>query len=125
MGRILLYDGEELQEIDINLEWEEMVKAIGCDYMDIVTRKIGDRFFDIVCDDEFLLREQPSVDRITVMDPNMDTVLMGKVLFTTSNYGGETLPLSDDDVKTIEDALRHVFFETGETIKVIMVNPLR
>ena len=129
MGRILLYDGKELQEIDINLEWQEMVKAIGCDYMDIVTRKIGGKWFDIVCDDEFLLWEEPSLEWVTVMDAGMrQTILMGSVLFTKSNDEGETMPLSDEDIKTIKGALTDVFVMEygghGAMIKAVIVEPL-
>ena len=38
--------------------------ALHCDIIDIVTRKIGDKLFSIVCDDEALLKDSPVVSAI-------------------------------------------------------------
>lgn len=58
-------------------------KKIGCDLIDIAVRKIDGKEFNIVLDEEGLLKEDPIVSAI---DGNGDHMLVGNLMF----FGGET-----------------------------------
>lgn len=74
---------------------EEYYKLLSCGTIDITSRQIEGKYFDIVCDDEGLFNE-PVV--VSALDSNGEPALVGSLLFC--NYdgeGGET-SLTDDDI---------------------------
>ena len=63
-------------------------------------RKVGGKWFDIIVDDEGMLKENPIV---SALDSDMQPALVGNLLFC--NWDGETgeeISLSDDDIKHLE-----------------------
>lgn len=72
---------------------EGYYEAVDCDCIDIVARKIGGKYFEIVCDDEGLLKDNPKVSGIGVDGKPM---LVGN-LFVCGLKGGDLRSISDDD----------------------------
>lgn len=56
--KVLLLDTDRLQPQVVETEGglDEWYRLLRCDLIDIVSRQIGGRYFDIICDDEGLLR---------------------------------------------------------------------
>ena len=77
---------------------QDYYRLIGCDTIDIVTRKIGGMWFDIVCDDEGLFKEPQKISAINDMGEPM---LVGNLLFFNHDGEGNLLPLSDLDCNHI------------------------
>ena len=76
---------------------QEFYDALDCHTIDIVQRKIGDRIFDIVCDDEGALCESPIVSAI---GKDCRVMLVGN-LFVCNHYKEHLTSLSDDDAAYI------------------------
>lgn len=95
--RSFLLDVNEgiFRELDVNNKLEEFYELLGCNYIDIVQRNIDGRVFDIVCDDEGLLKSHPVVSAI---DSDHKPMLVGSLLFFHSNSRtGNLTGISADD----------------------------
>ena len=74
---------------------EEYYKLLNCSLIDITSRQIEGKYFDIIADDEGLYNE-PVI--VSALDSNGEPALVGSLLFC--NYdgeGGET-SLTDEDI---------------------------
>lgn len=77
-------------------------KLLDCQTIDIVSRKIGKKYYDIVCDDEGLFKDQVHVSAI---DGKGDAMLVGKLFVCKHDGHGNEVGLSDDDIANIESCL--------------------
>ena len=89
--------------VDIDPELETYYKLLECDTIDIVYRKIGDRYFDVICDDEALLK---AGSQVTCVDRRYNPMLFGNLLLVHHDEEGSTLGLEEDDIPVI---LRNVY----------------
>lgn len=89
----------KIKEVEIEEErsLSDLYEALGCSTIDIVVRRIGGRPFDIVCDDEGLLKEAP---RVSAVAANGEYMLVGN-LFICNHYKEKLTSLSKEDVKHI------------------------
>ena len=85
----------EIEEGDDSLE--PFYKALNCSTIDITQRSIGGRVFDIVCDDEGLLVENP---RPSAVRQDGKIMLVGN-LFICNHYKEHLASLSKEDCKFI------------------------
>lgn len=76
-------------------------RLLDCDCIDIVTRTVDGREFDIICDDEALLKDSPVPSAI---GKHGQAVLFGNLLIVHHDEEGNTVGLSDDDVKALTAA---------------------
>ena len=63
--------------------------------IDIVSRRIKDTYFDIICDDEGLLKDNP---RITAVDTEGNPMLVGNLIFSHTDENGETIGVTDEEI---------------------------
>ena len=87
-------------EIDDTRHLEEYYKYLNCGTVDIVSRKIGGKWFDVIADDEGLYKENPIVSALT---SDNEPALVGNLLFC--NYDAETgeeISLTDEDIVHLE-----------------------
>lgn len=103
MAKMFLITAEETKVVKAS-ELEDYYRLIGCDCIDIVARKIGDKYFEIICDDEGLLKENP---RISAIDKNkMKPALVGNLLIAgPTDEDGELTSLTDKDIELIKNNL--------------------
>ena len=72
---------------------------LNCDCIDIITRKIGDKYYDIVCDDEALLKSEPLPRAVC---RNAREVLFGNIFICgLADDEGNLTSLGDDDVEKL------------------------
>lgn len=76
-------------------------RALDCRCIDIVSRRIGGKRFDIVCDDEGLFKEDC---RISAFDRDWQPMLCGS-LFVCKSHEGKLVGLTEAEVSHV---LRHV-----------------
>ena len=85
----------EVEEENLN----DFYDILNCNIITIVSRKIGDREFDIVCDDEGLLRSDYHVSAIA---SNGRYELVGN-LFICNHYKENLTSLSKEDIQYISN----------------------
>lgn len=84
----------------------EIKEIIGCDYIDIVTRRIGSKMFCIVCDDEGALKDG---NFITSQIPDNSEKIYGRIIIF--NRGSEDIEsLNDGDIDTIKEKIKPMHF---------------
>ena len=87
-------------------------KYLNCELVDITSRKIGGKYFDIVADDEGLLKE-PRI--VSALDTEGQPALVGNLLFC--NYDpetGEEVSLTDEDIQLLRDNVRFAAVRDAE-----------
>ena len=102
--RGLLIDvwNDEIREVEAST-LDEYYKLIGCDTIDIVYYKIGSRYYNIICDDEGLLKDSI---RISAFDKQMHPILVGNLLiFGDTDENAEFTSLTDRDIIQIKERI--------------------
>ncbi|MDA3053578.1 DUF3846 domain-containing protein [Campylobacter sp. JMF_03 NE3] len=99
-------DGKENKEIVINADLEEYYALINCHTIDIGVRKIGNKCFDIICDDNAFLYEN---FKVSAINKNREIMLADNLIIVgvADDNGCET-SLSDDDVALIKQNINHL-----------------
>jgi len=92
-------------EVEFESKLETYYKLLHCSTIDIAMRRVGDRTFDVVCDDEGLMLDKPVISAIS---KNCEPMLVGSLLFVHHDAEGNTTGLSDDDVSYLRWHVRHV-----------------
>lgn len=102
---ILSFNDDETElEVKIDTIKDDLnvfYKIIKCNYIDIVKRKIGKKYYNIICDDEGLLFHKA----ITLYEKNDIEALVGNLIITGKETDdGELTGLTDDEV---DDLIKH------------------
>ena len=106
---------DQFKMIEIGDGIDDYYRYLECSCFDIACRKIGDKYYDIFCDDEGLFKE----DFIfSAVDPSGTGMLVGNLIFANHDDQGNTTSLSEDDVKNIID---HTCFATGDGHSLLRV----
>lgn len=84
---------------------EHFYSILNCDCIDIVTRKVGGKWFDIVCDDEGLLKGNPIVSAID----NLGYPMFCGNLLVFNHEGDELASLTDDDCEHVMKLIQKMY----------------
>lgn len=96
--RALLIKGLDVTEVQAN-GLEDYYKLMEVDIIDIVTREIGGKFYDVICDDEGLLKENPIP---TMFDDEKQPMIFGNIIIAGLADGeGNMTDLTDEDIVRI------------------------
>lgn len=82
---------------------ESYYELLDVSTIDIVTRKIGGKYYDIVCDDEAMLKP---IRVASMIDDTGATMLVGNLFIAHANSEGEMVSLTDEDVNRILGSIR-------------------
>ena len=80
---------------------------LGCDCIDIVSRKVGDKWYDFVCDDEGILKDKP----ITIVSRDGDEwrgEIVGSVFICLNDGEGNLKSLETNDVINLMEHLHSI-----------------
>ena len=80
--------------IDSSKTLSELYKIIGCDLVEVVQVEVGGKFFDVYCDEEFLLNNNP-VSTLFLSD---EQILCGNLVFTTCDEEGKLGSVTENDI---------------------------
>jgi len=83
---------------------ESYYSLLNCSCIDIVQRKIGGKYFTIVCDDESLLKSDPVLSAVA---PNYDPMLVGSLFICQDGGDGDLASLDESDLAHV---LSHVAY---------------
>ena len=84
---------------DTDCSLEELYRLTHCSCIDIASRKIGGQWFDIVVDDEGLLKSNPIVTAATA---DLRPVLVGSLIVCRHDSDGNIAGLSNADIELLE-----------------------
>lgn len=101
---------------------EEYYKILHCDYIDISRRRIGSGYYDVVCDDEGLLKKSPIP---SAYDQNGGIAFVGNIFVCQSNDVGDLVSLTEDEIRTLRANVRvGVHFEPNgdKELRVVLFN---
>lgn len=110
LGILIDVSGERghIKEVEIKDDLSGLYGILNCDTIDITQRAIDGRVFDIVCDDEGLLKENP---KPTAVRTDGKIMLVGN-LFICNHYKENLASLSKEDCKFIFDNVGIVSYKT-------------
>lgn len=100
---LLTENSHELKEVtltryhDISSELTEIYRFLNCRTIDCTTTKIGTRIYDVICDDEGLLKDNVIFTLFEGEEPRIS----GNMLLTQYNIEGENIGLSQEDINYI------------------------
>lgn len=93
-GVLLDAENARVKRASIPDTLESYYKTLDCSTIDIISRTIGGKRFDIVCDDEGTFREDV---RISALDRACQPMLVGS-LFVCKSKNGELISLNDAEI---------------------------
>lgn len=96
--------------VEIDGSLDSYYQILKCDMFDIATRRIGENYYDIYCDDEGLFKCNPIV---SAMSPNNHPMLVGNLFITKTDDEGETISLTDQEIEEVKRNLTPLFDEHG------------
>lgn len=89
---------EKVEVVEIEKSLQSYYNILNCDCIDIVSRKIGGREFDIVCDDEGLLKDPQKISAIDIMRQPM---LVGNLFIVKFDGIEDITSLNDDEINHV------------------------
>ena len=89
---------------------EEYYRILNCTTFDIASRRIGDNYYDIYCDDEGLLQCNPVVSAVS---EDRKPMLVGNLFVTKTNDEGETISLTAEEISEVLAAVVNLYDEDG------------
>lgn len=104
MARSLLLDVFNKEVKEVNCETlDDYYKYLQCDCFDIARRFIGDKMYDIFCDDIGLFKDDIMVSAV---DKFGEPMLVGNLIFCLNDGYGNEADLQDEDIKNISDRIK-------------------
>lgn len=98
-------DEHKVVEIGDKDHLKQFYKLIDCECIDIATRRIGGKRFDVVVDDEGLFAERPIC---SAYDKKHNPMLVGNlVILGEADDEGNLTSLSVHDVMLVKEAIRY------------------
>lgn len=105
----------EAKEIESNLD--TYYSEIGCDCIEIPERCIGGKLFNIICDDEGLLKDRPIP---SALGNGYKEVIFGNLIVCgLADDDGELTGITDEDVQLIRDNIRGAATVDGDFFLVV------
>ena len=106
MARVLVVDvidKKDVHEAECN-ELTDFYKELHCDCFDIVTKKIGNKYYDVFVDDNGLFVDKPIPSMLVrpLFGSTLEPSLVGNLIFANHDKEGATTSLSDEDVALIK-----------------------
>jgi hypothetical protein len=121
MKKIKVYriaeDKEFTGVIEIRKDLDSYYKAMDCELIDVVQVKLGSRKYDIIVDDEGMLKPDFV---ITAVDPTLERYLAGNILIAKYTGNGNFGSISETDIKNIENNLLKRIVDDNRIAPVIL-----
>ena len=110
-GLLIDVHNAKIQEVEVS-ELDDYYKWIGCENIDITSRKVGGRIYDIICDDEGFFHEPVLVSAV---DSEQNAMLVGNLIVMGNSEGDEILHgLSNEELKHLKKNLAVIGVERDE-----------
>lgn len=97
-------------------DYRDLYPHLECEHFDITNRIIGGKVFDVICDDEGLLKDNPVV---SMVDMAFNPMLVGNLIFANHDADGNTTSLSQEDIRLIMENL--IYIEVNGSVRTIVI----
>lgn len=104
------------RRVEITPSLSDYYEYLDCDCIDITARAIGGRYFDIIVDDEDLLKRNPIP---SAFDADGHPALVGNLLVVNHNSEGEETSLTESDIEILEYATEEIALFIDDSFEVI------
>ena len=116
MTKMILFDTEMGKLKWVNTDGlDDYYRLLKCRTIDIPTRMVGATEYDIICDDEGLLKPEPV---LSAVDSNFEPMLVGNLLFCHHDGEGNETDCTDVDMLNLQRHLKQGFTMQGPTTVV-------
>lgn len=95
-------------------------EILECECFDVVTRKIGENYYSIFCDDEGLMKENPIVTAF-VKGRSYQPMLVGNLFVTMTDEEGNTISLTNEQIVEVLGSTRFII-DTDSVRTVLFCN---
>ena len=98
-----------------------MYGLLDCDTIQVVERKIANKWHDIICDEEGLFK-QHNIPSVITLDENDEIIeqVVGSVFVCGHDDEGEFVSMSEQEIAQVISTLTPVVNAKGETLKVLV-----
>lgn len=111
-----VYD-RSVKPVDVEDKLSEFYRLLRCGTIDITQREIGGKVFDVMCDDEGLLTDNPIV---SAFDSDGRMALVGNLMFFHTDGEGNLVGLTDNEsAHLLACAEWHINLEDGSITPVM------
>lgn len=113
-------EDKKAEKVVIEHSLQAFYDTIHCVYdtIDIESRKIGGKYFDVICDDDGLAREP---HHCSAVDKEGNPMLVGSFLVANHDTAGETRSLTDEDIELIKKSVQLVRTRNLQDLHPIIV----
>lgn len=98
-----------IKAVTIDKTLESYYKTLHCDLIEIPTYKFGGKSFDVICDEEGLIKGGQPV--ISAIDAAGKPALVGSLLIVNTNCRS----LSEADIERLDKCVRQVILQNRQT----------
>lgn len=102
---------EGARVVECGNDLQTLYKLCDCSTIEIPYRKIGDFWYDIVCDEEGIFKEDY---KSSALDENFKPALVGNLLFCNHDADGELASLTDEQIENLKKHIRITCHFDGE-----------
>ena len=121
-GLLLDVINQEVKVVDVANDIHEWYKMLNCQMVEMPERQIGGKYFTIICDEEGLLKSDPT---IAAVNDRCEVMLVGNILIFNMDYEeGDIEDLTEDDIKHIQKYVQPMVVQnkiTGMLKKQLML----
>lgn len=86
---------------DANQNLHRMYEILNCEHVEIVERKFGKHYLDIVCDDEGLFKEERIVSVFTQDQGQTVEQIVGNVFICSHDEEGNLISLTNEQINSV------------------------
>lgn len=104
----------------INDDLRDFYEHIGCSCIDIVERRFNGVLFDVICDDEALLKNDIPLPTSYWSDGKGEEGLFGTLLLCHNDGNGNLTDARADDLLAVQQAYRRVMTNNGDFAYVLI-----
>jgi len=113
---------EGARVVECGNDLKTLYKLCDCSTIEIPYRKIGDYWYDIVCDEEGIFREN---QKSSAFKENYKVAFVGNLLFCNHDSEGELTSLTDEQIENLK---RHIqiccAYANDDSTEQVLINTI-
>lgn len=114
--KVMYINEKAVQFIDIEDILETYYEMIDCDFIDITMRKIGGRYFDVIVDDEGLLKGR----MVQAYSADHEPMLAGSMIICHNDGEGGLVGITEEDEEILGEHITSGIDRNGNVVPCIV-----